>query len=890
MKKLMAAVVGATLALCTIEANADATPGDRKVALTIESTSLATALDKWAQQSGFQIFVDWEVTRNLVAPSLNGTYTAQQALDVLLANTPLTSVWINDKAVSIRKKAPPTVPAALQRTGLEGQQSTPVTKFSGDSAGKRQSASEDLAVVPAARGERLRENEVKGAEEVLVTGTRIRGSGQNGSQVIVISREQIERSGADSTTQLMRALPQNFGGGQNENNIESATANSSANGQNVGQGTSINLRGLGSEATLVLLNGRRLATSGLQDAVDISSIPLSAVERVEVMLDSGSAVYGADAVGGVVNFVLRTDYAGAETSVSVGGTSDGGDTRLIAQSLGAAWGSGQTLIALEYADREPISTNERSYSSTINPPMTLVPGSERSSVLLSLDQALGDRYGLFVQGLATRRSVEATTTFPGLSFNTNSSTVRQYTGTAGLNVDWSESWRSTIALTAAKDWVEYQTTSLFFPSTRSALARDYTNRIAEAELNSEGPLLHLPGGDLRAAFGGGYREQHVQVDVNAPTRRVKHVYGEIQLPFISASNARPFAHELTLNLEGRYEEYSDFGSAFSPKVGVTFAPVQGFTLRGTWNEAFRAPKPFNLYGLNTVIILNVPPGFAPGAPFTAFYRLGGNPDLAPEESESYTVGFDIAPPQIEGLQVSATYFDVDYTDRILTPPGNVFSGFSDPAFSSLITPNPSVAELQSIIAGAALVQNLSGGVPLSNVRYLVDRRYNNIASVRTTGVDFQATWLQEMSSASIDWILNVSKRLAFDVRTLPTSNPISQLDLIYQTPSLRARGGATLAHAGWSLSAFVNYIHGYDNTTVTPREDVSSWTTVDSQLAYAFPESAPVLLSNSRIALSILNAFDKDPPFARLAVPVGYDTTNADPRGRFVSLGLQKRW
>jgi hypothetical protein len=70
MKTLLSAVVSATLAMCTIEAHADATPGQREVVLKIESSSLATALDKWAQQSGFQIFFDEEITRNLIAPSV----------------------------------------------------------------------------------------------------------------------------------------------------------------------------------------------------------------------------------------------------------------------------------------------------------------------------------------------------------------------------------------------------------------------------------------------------------------------------------------------------------------------------------------------------------------------------------------------------------------------------------------------------------------------------------------------------------------------------------------------------------------------------------------------------------------------------------------------------
>src|SRR5690349_11526578 len=107
MQTLLSAVIGATLALATLEAGAQAPPGEQQVALTIETDCLASALDEWAQQSGFQIFVqDWEAAKHLPAKSLNGTFTAQDALDRLLSGTQLTYVWISGNAVSIRKKVP----------------------------------------------------------------------------------------------------------------------------------------------------------------------------------------------------------------------------------------------------------------------------------------------------------------------------------------------------------------------------------------------------------------------------------------------------------------------------------------------------------------------------------------------------------------------------------------------------------------------------------------------------------------------------------------------------------------------------------------------------------------------------------------------------------------
>src|ERR1044072_1332453 len=130
MKSILSAVIGATLAFAAIQAEAQSNHGERQVSLTIEADTLATALDKWAQQSGFTIFVqDWEATKNLRAPSLNGTFTAQDALEQLLSGTSLTYRWIDSKTVSIRKRVSQTVPTALQRTSLEGQQGISVAKF-----------------------------------------------------------------------------------------------------------------------------------------------------------------------------------------------------------------------------------------------------------------------------------------------------------------------------------------------------------------------------------------------------------------------------------------------------------------------------------------------------------------------------------------------------------------------------------------------------------------------------------------------------------------------------------------------------------------------------------------------------------------------------------------
>jgi outer membrane cobalamin receptor len=92
----------------------------------------------------------------------------------------------------------------------------------------------------------------------------------------------------------------------------------------VGYGAGVNLRGLGSDATLVLVNGHRLSPTGAGNFVDISQIPVGAIDRIDVVTDGSSAIYGSDAVGGVVNIRLRNDFDGAETRLQYGSMADGG--------------------------------------------------------------------------------------------------------------------------------------------------------------------------------------------------------------------------------------------------------------------------------------------------------------------------------------------------------------------------------------------------------------------------------------------------------------------------------------------------------------------------------------------------------------------------------------
>ena len=151
-------------------------------------------------------------------------------------------------------------------------------------------------------------------EKTVITGSNIKRVDAESSQpVTVISREEIDRSGASSVEQLLQTI-------SSANNNGNLVA-SAASGATTGGISTASLRGLGSQRTLVLINGRRATAYGtITDSVsvDVNSIPLAAIDRIEILRDGASAIYGSDAIAGVVNFILRSDFQGVDATIEYG--------------------------------------------------------------------------------------------------------------------------------------------------------------------------------------------------------------------------------------------------------------------------------------------------------------------------------------------------------------------------------------------------------------------------------------------------------------------------------------------------------------------------------------------------------------------------------------------
>ena len=188
---------------------------------------------------------------------------------------------------------------------------------------------------------------------IVITGSRIRGIAPVGSPLIDLGREEIQASSAVTTDRLIRELPQVFDLGISENSRGQSGGNS-----NITYGNSVNLRGIGPFATLVLVDGHRVV--GNSRSVDPSIIPTLGLERVEVVADGASAIYGSDAVAGVVNLIPRRSLRGFEALARYG-VADNYNEWQVGIAGGHRWSSGQIMVAYEHAFRSNLSGDNRDF-------------------------------------------------------------------------------------------------------------------------------------------------------------------------------------------------------------------------------------------------------------------------------------------------------------------------------------------------------------------------------------------------------------------------------------------------------------------------------------------------------------------------------------------------
>lgn len=828
----------------------------------IPAGSLSGALGAWGAQSDRQVVFAPDLVTGKQTKGASGQYGAEQALTRLLAGTGLAWKRVNGQTYAL-EKAPPPQPVNTNQK--------PASKSKSSSSAAAQKVTQLSAVT--------------------VTGSHIRGAPPS-SPVIDISQEQMIQAGQTDLGEVIRSIPQNFSGGQNPG---VALGTGGINNQNMTGGSGLNLRGLGADASLTLLNGRRLSFDGFGQAVDITQVPLAAVDRIEIVADGASAIYGSDAVAGVANVILKRDYEGLSTSARFGGATSGGDFQQQYSVVGGTrWSTGGFIATTNYEKSTDIGATQRSYTHYIAPPYTLLPDRTGQSALFSAHQQLGEFAEFKVDALYNKHDSQArynqVSVQAGIKRITN-----QYTIAPELTFHLPDDWTLSLNGVYGRDKGVVDQAAYLPDGTLYAAGKTcYCNTIKGWEVDAGGPWVHLPGGDARVALGVGYRESvYRDDDLSDPTQPSQggeqhsyYAFGEIYLPLISPGSGLSFAHELSINAALRREQYNTFGAVTTPKIGVIYAPTADFDLKASWGKSFKTPtllqqrQPFAVYLYNARAMgATGYPGMA-----TALMTWGGDPDLEPERARTWTATLGIHPASLPGFHADFSYFDVNYDQRVAQGIINRAAALADPAYRDFINSNPTLEQIQQLVDEAGSNFNNFAGVPYdpANVIAIINDQYVNIASWRVHGLDLSAGYDFEWGSNSVS-LTGSASWLKSQQRNSSLSPAMDLAGTMYNPPNWHSRLGATWQRGPFILSAYYNYIGGVTDTT--NHVDGEAMQTIDLTGVYHFQANFDVLVS-------VKNLTNQRPPYLRNLYPfmVNFDSTNYSPIGRYVGITLTKKW
>lgn len=816
-------------------------------------------------------------------------------------------------------------------------------------------------------------------QEVTVTGSRIRRVEEEGpSPLVTITAEDLNNRGYNTVIEALNDLPQNAGGGIDQQFTFGFTPSASA----------IDIRGFGIGRSLVLVDGRRvpvfpLAAGGTTNFVDLSSIPAGAIERIEVLTDGASAIYGSDAVSGVVNVILKKSTED-ELTIRRSGTADGGgaQTRLqFATGLEGDDGS-RALFFMEYFEQEEMMFADRDYSRSdvlggiggagpgafssfgnpgnflgLDDSITPAPGCDTSngspgvvgplcrfnraqyrqllpemehfSLTAKLDKPVAEQLSFFakatyfnsnvltqiepvpadttvvpagnpnnpagVDGFWFRRSVE----FGPRSEDIDNDT---YNVVAGLRGSIGERFRWEAGAQYAEQRIsgvnsgffreagldQAVTTgvvdldgdgaldpiNLFNPIPQPVIdairvepRTDGLSTIASADFQFSGEAFDMPAGAAQFAVVAEYAKQRFE-DRRDPDVLAGNVEGlggtsgggDRKYSALGVELELPLVRTLTLNLAGRYDNYddaTDVGGAFSPRVALQYRPVETLLLRTSAGQSFRAPDLQRLFGAETTgftDLIDTPRCVADGgsgrgdasvascvtAVQSVEIRTGANEGLAEEEGEN--VAFGVVYEPLAGLSFTADFWYVRLEQIVATPEEQFIldSNAADGTFADAIQRDP---------VGCDIVRN-------PGCLDIVSSQARNLSFQRARGVDATARYRWTTDSAG-EFVFRVGGSYIdmLDIQELPGEPIVDVLDEGLLGEFVKLKGNASLGwrRGPWGSTLFVNYIGPFTPDDPTIVDEVDSYTTVNLSALYEFPWQGT-------IQLGVNNILNEEPP------------------------------
>lgn len=975
-------------ALALSFAFSNAWSADRKIPFNIPASTLPQAISAFNQQAGVEIlYASYDSVGKIRTHPVVGVLSVPEALTQMLEGMGFTFEFENERSISLRRKIEPTGAAVVD-------QSLPA-------------AARSTGEPPDATGSPGLKPEMP---EVTVTGSYLHGVLDIMSPLVTVTRQEMSATPYATVQDALQALPLNSISSMSENfdGVDNFT-----------RGTAANLRGLGYGATLALVDGRRQPLAGTaSDFVDLSNIPWIAVDHIDVLPDGASALYGSDAIAGVVNVIMRDQVQGAETRIRAGTASDGAAETLVGQLFGHHWDTGKWLFAYQYSKRTALAASDRPYAANAdktslggrdfrslagNPanildPNTfapafaipagqdgrsltpadllpgvvnlqnqfatydLVPDKQIHNLYLKGSQKIGEHLELFAESRYAQRRIR----YPTFPFdqllavpNTNAFFVDPFNGSSFLLVPYNfldelgprdnfgetRSHMSTVDATATlnNDWhanlsASYGRESLRFFAynipNQAALAlaladfnRDtafnpfgdgsYTNPetldrirdtqkepttsiIATASLVADGPLFDLPAGEIKVAIGAEHRKEVIdrdrfRVGRQRFDRQVDSVFTELSIPIVGNPDRPKAIPRLELSLASRYENYSDFGHSFNPKIGVRWAPLEWMKLRTNWGTSFKAPRLVDLYDLSNNVSLSgvISDPRSPSGQSFILAIQGNNPDLEKETARTWTAGFDFAPQNMKGFTLSFTYFDIKYKNQVIQPgfPSVLEILFHENEWPSAITRNPSASEIAAVCHRADFVYPVADCLA-SSPAAIIDIRLSNLASTKVKGTDLKFDYARDTRYGYFNLTLDGSYLFSFKRALTRTSPAFDILNIVNNPLALKARSTLEWSEhgkdqPGFGASATVNYTGHYRNTGSPLRPEVEAWMPLDLKINYQ-TASTDRWFDDMEITLNAVNVLNQNPPF--VDSQYGYDHLNFMPYGRVISFNLQKNW
>jgi outer membrane receptor protein involved in Fe transport len=976
------------------------------VDIKLPPQSLSAALREFARQTGIQVAIQSALTDGKTSPGLNGKYEPAEALGELLKGTGLIAYPVNKNTYGIREAHGTTAKDDKLHTARSyDPNNNPRRLAPADSADSSQ----------APQGpEKEKSPDSSGGEielrEVVVTGSRLRDT-QPTSHVVVITSEEISREGASTAADIIRQLPQNF---STVNLGTSTTSLGSTDNTPLGSlgVVSANLRGLGSDATLVLVNGRRIASSPSFNGagqVNLGTIPAAAIERVEVLLDGASAIYGSDAIGGVINFILRKDYKGAETRVRYDDGANGGDAWTVTQTLGTGWKSGHVLVTAQYRNLQAVNAYRAGWTTNdltsrggsdwrtrgVNPayifdlggslpasfngtenwtasdvsPNNVVPYNLAAtrlvdatpkgylgSLTLSLEQELGSRVTGFVDALYSKSknvarygdfsiqtTVPASNPFNRLGTDVfvqdqiqgvtelTETGIQRLNVAAGVDVRLFADWKLNVTgsfgteksqnYTTSYDQSIANTVNLFGNGTAQGntssfvtfpVGDDPKSIMKTVDMSVDGRLFALPGGDAKLAVGLQYHPETLDLSASPGSNSVylpisnnlkldsRAYFFEAGLPLASVNNAIPGIQGLLLRVAGRYNDYTFKGqflgpsspeetrefTKFNPEIGLLWHPIGQLAVRASWAESFKAPGLLDLGSGFTVYPAALVGTFPVRDPVTGAIvqtqlAFGGNPNLKPETSTSYSYGVEWQPPVVPGLSLDVTFTRIDFTNRI----EQEFAADSDlwPYLGQLPALIPRDLPVSVGGDGNPTTIDAAVGAPVNLAKrtmHVID--FTADQSFNTRFGRFRAEAVVTKTLQAYDQVLPGTPAIQLVGTELGPDRVVGRLNL-----------GWDRGHFGGNL--FVHYTSSYRNTYTNspeivalnggtpgslPQTQVASYTTFDLTGFYKTDRGF-------QVSVGALNLFNHSFPFfdSRRG---SYDAQRVDPHGRTVYIELSQ--